>query len=495
MDARTAASASGAPGGAASADDPNNAYIDKALTVQGAAEGPLKGLTFAVKDLFDVSGHRTGFGNPVWLETHPPATRTAPAVQALLDAGATLRGKTHMDELAYSLNGENVHYGTPRNPAAPGRIPGGSSSGSAVAAAAGDVPLALGSDTGGSVRVPAAYCGLFGIRPSWGRTNLEGARPLAPSFDTAGWWVAVAAGDVDIGLGTDTGGSIRVPASFCGLLALRPSWGRVSSEATTALAPSFTSPAWFARDAATLRAAGSVLLDPASRAPGGGRLTRWLVARDAFKLADPPTEKAIYDAMATDFSKVVALLGQPTEVDVAAPLADQGLGQYVDWMGVFRVCQGFEVWREHGAWVTEHNPDFGPGIKDRFLMASRITKEQVDAANVKRALIRSHLLSLLGPDGVLALPTTPGPAPLVNTPPAELDAWRTRLISLTSIAGLAGLPQVNLPIASVDGLPVGLGLIGPPGSDEALLELTEQLMAVLPHWQARDPWQPKQDKK
>ncbi|PNW76486.1 hypothetical protein CHLRE_11g467630v5 [Chlamydomonas reinhardtii] len=437
MHVRSAATA-GNPVGASSDDDPNNAFIDKSLTVQGAAEGPLKGLTFAVKDLFDVAGHRTGFGNPVWLDTHPPATRTAPAVQALLDAGATLRGKTHMDELAYSLNGENVHYGTPRNPAAPGRIPGGSSSGSAV---------------------------------------------------------AVAAGDVDIGLGTDTGGSIRVPASFCGLLALRPTWGRVSSEATTALAPSFTTPAWFARDAATLRAAGSVLLDPASRAPGSPRLTRWLVARDAFGLADPPTEKAIYDAMSADFSKVVALLGEPTEVDVAAPLAGQGLGQYVDWMGVFRVCQGFEVWREHGAWVTEHNPAFGPGIKDRFIMASRITQEQVDAANVKRALIRSHLLTLLGSDGVLALPTTPGPAPLVNTPPAELDAWRTRLISLTSIAGLAGLPQVNLPIASVDGLPVGLGLIGPPGSDEALLELAEQLMGVLPHWQARDPWQPRQEKK
>ncbi|KAG2439096.1 hypothetical protein HYH02_006620 [Chlamydomonas schloesseri] len=313
--------------------------------------------------------------------------------------------------------------------------------------------------------------------------------------------VAVAAGDVDIGLGTDTGGSIRVPGSFCGLLALRPTWGRVSSEATTALAPSFTCPAWFAKDAATLRAAGSVLLDPATRAPGSPRLGRWLVARDAFKLADPPTEKAIYNAMSADFDKVVALLGQPTEVDVAAPLAGQGLGQYVDWMGVFRVCQGFEVWREHGAWVTAHNPDFGPGIKDRFIMASGITQEQVDAANVKRALIRSHLLSLLGTDGVLAVPTTPGPAPLVNTPPAELDAWRTRLISLTSIAGLAGLPQVNLPIASVDGLPVGLGLIGPPGSDESLLELTERLMGVLPLWQqaqaqaqgqaARDPWQPK----
>ncbi|GIL82498.1 hypothetical protein Vretimale_11935 [Volvox reticuliferus] len=404
--------------------DPYNAYIDKSLTVPGAAEGPLRGLSFAVKDLFDVAGHLTGFGNPIWLETHSPATRTAQAVQALLDAGATLCGKTHMDELAYSLNGENVHYGTPTNPAAPGRIPGGSSSGSAVAVAAGDVPLALGSDTGGSVRVPAAYCGLLGIRPTWGRTNLTGARPLAPSFDTAGW---------------------------------------------------------FARDPAILRTVGSVLLDPASRGPL--QLSRWLVARDAFALADPPTGKAIYDVMSANFTKVVELLGNPTEIEVASPLAQEGLGAFVDWMGVFRVCQGFEVWHEHGAWVTAHNPEFGPGIKERFTMAAAISRDQVEAASVKRARIRAHMLDLLGLDGVLALPTTPGPAPLVNTPPADLDAWRTRLISLTSIAGLAGLPQVNLPIARVDGLPVGLGLIGPPGSDEALLEITENLMAVLtpPH--------------
>ncbi|GIL60003.1 hypothetical protein Vafri_14638 [Volvox africanus] len=171
--------------------DPYNAYIDKSLIVPGVAEGPLRGLSFAVKDLFDVAGHLTGFGNPIWLETHPPATHTAPAVQALLNAGATLRGKTHMDELAYSLNGENVHYGTPINPAAPGRIPGGSSSGSAVAVACGDVDIGLGTDTGGSIRVPASFCGLLGIRPSWGRVSAEGTAALAPSFTTPGWCVGL----------------------------------------------------------------------------------------------------------------------------------------------------------------------------------------------------------------------------------------------------------------------------------------------------------------
>ncbi len=156
--------------------------------VAGASAGPLAGLTFAAKDLFDVAGHKTGAGNPDWLKTHEPAKSHAPAVKALLDAGATLVGKTISDELAYGMTGRNIHYGTPVNPAAPDRLPGGSSSGSAAVVAAGLADFALGSDTGGSVRVPASYCGLYGIRPSHGRVSLDGVVALAPSFDTVGWF-------------------------------------------------------------------------------------------------------------------------------------------------------------------------------------------------------------------------------------------------------------------------------------------------------------------
>lgn len=162
------------------------------LTLPGAPEGPLAGLTFAAKDLFDVAGFVTGAGNPDWLRTHEPATKTAPAVQAVVDAGATLVGKTHMDELAFSINGENAHYGTPVNLRAPGRIPGGSSSGSASVVAGEMVDFALGSDTGGSVRIPASYCGTCGFRPSHGRISLAGVVPLAPSFDTVGWFAGKA---------------------------------------------------------------------------------------------------------------------------------------------------------------------------------------------------------------------------------------------------------------------------------------------------------------
>src|SRR6185436_3469607 len=145
-------------------------------TLGGVPSGPLAGLTFAAKDIYDIAGHRTGFGSPDWLRTHAAATRTAPAVQQLLDAGADLVGKTQTDELTFSLNGENAHYGTPVNVNAPGRIPGGSSSGSAAAVAASLVDFALGSDTGGSVRAPASFCGIYGMRPTHGRFSLEGAR-------------------------------------------------------------------------------------------------------------------------------------------------------------------------------------------------------------------------------------------------------------------------------------------------------------------------------
>ena len=170
-------------------DDTVGAFIPGRRSVlDPLGTGRLSGLEFAVKDLFDVAGGITTYGNPDWARTHKPARSTAPVILTLLQAGARLVGKTKTMELAYGLTGENIWHGTPRNPGAPGRFPGGSSCGSAAAVAAGLVDFALGSDTGGSVRIPASYCGVFGIRPSFGAISLAGARPLAPSFDTVGWF-------------------------------------------------------------------------------------------------------------------------------------------------------------------------------------------------------------------------------------------------------------------------------------------------------------------
>jgi len=215
--------------------DPYGAFMPgPRATIAGAPEGPLANLRFCAKDLFDVAGHVTGYGNPDWARTHPPAAGTAPLIMDLVAAGASLAGKSKTVELAYGLTGENIWYGTPINPAAPDRFPGGSSCGSAAAVAGGLVDFALGSDTGGSVRIPASYCGIFGIRPSWGAVNLTGACGLGPSFDTAGWFAASAGvlrrvGEVLLPSGGDRG--------LGPLLRVQEAWVNALPQAATALQP------------------------------------------------------------------------------------------------------------------------------------------------------------------------------------------------------------------------------------------------------------------
>ena len=190
--------------------DPVNAFVDYPdAPVPNAPDGPLAGLTFAVKDIFDVAGYPTGCGNPLKRAESGAAATSAPAVRMLLDAGARFVGKTHTAELAFSLDGINTHYGTPTNPAAPDRVPGGSSSGSASAVAAGLVDIALGSDTGGSVRAPASFCGIVGLRPTFGRIDISQVMPLAESLDTVGWFTRDIALYERVGavmLGEDTAG-------------------------------------------------------------------------------------------------------------------------------------------------------------------------------------------------------------------------------------------------------------------------------------------------
>ena len=164
-------------------NDPLGSFCrDNHATLKGSGAGPLAGSTFAVKDAFHIEGARTGFGQPDWLRSHPPARVTATAVKQVLAAGADMVGKTHCDELCYSLTGENVHFGTPVNVNAPGRVPGGSSNGSAAAVAGGLVDFALGTDCGGSIRIPASYCGIIGLRPTHA-TSLHRRRcAIRPEF-------------------------------------------------------------------------------------------------------------------------------------------------------------------------------------------------------------------------------------------------------------------------------------------------------------------------
>ena len=374
------------------------------VTRIGSETGPLAGRSLAVKDVFHVKGHRTGAGNPDWLRTHSAAETTAPAVQRLLDAGAQIVGKTHTDELAYSLNGENVHYGTPVNPNAVGRIPGGSSSGSAAAVAGSLVDFAMGADCGGSVRLPASYAGIFGFRPTHGRIPLDGIIPLASSFDTVGW---------------------------------------------------------FTRDARLLEKGGRVLLDAQTDARPPRQL---LLSSDAFTL----TGDAVTAALQPALNRISTAIGPVRPVTVSP----EGLSE---WMQFFRVLQGAEIWANHGAWIREVQPAFGPGIRERFEWTATIPQAAGDRAKEKREQVVTRMEALLGEDTVLCLPTAPGIAPLRNTPADELEAFRAQALSLLCIAGLARLPQVNLPLGSLDCCPIGLSLIGPCGADMLLLQLAASL--------------------
>ncbi len=373
----------------------------------GAGRGPLHGLTFGLKDLFDVAGHRTGFGSPDWLATHDHALSTATVVTQLLEAGADLSGKTHTEEMAFSLTGENAHYGTPINPAAPNRVPGGSSSGSAAAVAGGLVDFAIGSDTGGSVRAPASFCGIYGLRPTHGRISLEGACPLAPIFDTVGW---------------------------------------------------------FARDAALLARVGRVLLGGTAASPG-----RLLLAQDAFALALPGAAAALAPAVA----RVTALLGDAEPVTVS----DDGLPA---WFDVFRVLQYDDIWTAHRAWITRVRPTFGPQVGPRFAAVAQVQPHEVAVMRERRVDIMSRLDALLADNAVLVLPTVPDIAPLLRLPPAETVAFRERALALLCIAGLGGLPQVNLPFGTLHGCPIGLSMIAARGNDEMLLDIGTRLGAVQP---------------
>lgn len=376
------------------------------VEAQGARNGPLAGLSFAAKDIYDIAGAKTGFGNPDWLRTHEPARATAPAVQMLLDAGARLAGKTHTEEMAWSLTGENAHYGTPVNVAAPGRIPGGSSSGSAAAVAAGLVDFALGSDTGGSVRLPASYCGILGLRPTHGRISLQGVCPLAASFDTCGW---------------------------------------------------------FARDAAVFERVGRVLLrdDAPSRRPG-----RLLAARDAFAFADVAARRPLEQVLA----RVAGMLGGPEWVTVGD---DEGLEKWMDW---FRFPQGEEAWAAHRDWIKRDQPEFGPAVGPRFEWAATVKREDVERARSRREQIARRMDTLLEGDVVIAVPSAPGIALPRSSPPAVVDGLRTRALPVLCIAGLARLPQVSLPLATLDGCPLGLSLIAARNNDTMLLALARSIM-------------------
>lgn len=380
------------------------------FVVEGAPDGALKGLRFGVKDVFDVAGHTTGAGNPQWLATHAAAEQSSPLVDALLAQGAQLMGKLLTDELAYSLNGDNLHYGTPVNTLAPDRVTGGSSSGSAAAVAAKLLDFALGTDTGGSTRVPASYCGLWGLRTTHGALSSLGMVPLHPSYDT---------------------------------------------------------PTWLAHSAQTFEAVGRVLLPETPHS-----LTRVLIPADAWALADAEFQPRLQQVA----QALQSVLAQAPET---VQIAENGLEA---WRRAYVTSGAYEGWQAQGEWITRARPSFSPAIAQRW-DAARLTRvEDAQAAAGAAALMRQRVRALLGEHGVMVLPSAAGLAPLRDAQSAQVDDVRMRTMRITSIAGLAGLPQVSMPFftgpAQGPHLPLGISLVGPAGSDLALIRLARKVAAV-----------------
>jgi amidase len=386
-------------------DDELGAFVPgPRVHIAGRASGPLTGLTFAAKDLFDVAGHPTGGGNPDWAAHNPVPTRHAWAVARLLDAGATLIGKTITDEVSLGIVGENAFYGTPANPRAPGRVPGGSSSGSAAAVAGGICDTALGTDTGGSVRVPASFCGLYGIRPTHGRIPVGGMLPQAPSSDTTGW---------------------------------------------------------FARDALIFARVSAVMLGEDIPAELPRRL---IVAGDAFAFAEPEVGAALQPLV----DRLAALLGDSRE-EIMAP------GGIVSWARAQRTLQPAEAWLTFRDWIERHNPRLAYSVARNLYTGSQIAESERQWALLVRHEARGRLRRLLPHGTILCLPTTPFPAPKRGEPLSVASAQRDRILGLCAHGGLAGLPQVSLPGATIDGLPAGLSILGGPGSDATLVAVARAL--------------------
>ncbi len=368
----------------------------------GNTSGKLHDLSFGLKDVLDVAGFPTTFGSPDWTSTHPIASETAPIVTQLLNEGANLVGKTHTDELTYSILGMNAHFGTPVNPLSPNRVPGGSSSGSAVAVAGKLVDFAIGTDTGGSVRIPASFCGIYGIRPTHGKISLAHARPLAKSFDTLGW---------------------------------------------------------FARDTQTLLDVGKVLLQGEAAPTTNPKI---LVPKQALAVLSDELRE-LFVAKTTAIFKDFDL----EEVDL-------------EWMQLrhfaetFRIIQAREIWLEYGEWASQHLENFGPGIKQRFLIAKEISEEAATSARIERQSIQNQLNQILTPNTMFLVPTASNLAPLLNSSQEELEQFRKDTFQLVSIAGLGGLPQVNIPAFNVNECGFGMSLIGPQHADLQLLEFIQK---------------------
>ena len=397
--------------------DPSGAFVET-FDLPPTGVGSLAGLRFAVKDLIDVAGRLSGCGNPTWRDTHPPAIAHAVCVEQLLAAGAHCVGKTVTDELAFSLIGENHFFGTPLNAAAPGRVPGGSSSGSASAVACGLVDFALATDTGGSVRVPASNCGVWGLRPSHGFVSVAGVMPFAPTFDTVG--ILARSGDV-------------------------------------------------------LRRSAEVLLGGQSRADLEPPTLHLL--DDAFALVDSDVRQALEPVI----ERLRDVFGQRIKtISLVQAFGDRLGSRWDTWLDTYCAIQWGEIRSSLGGWIAAERPQFGPATAASFKLVYDLDRRRLRAAIETREACYRALQGAIGPSDLWCIPTVPSSAPAkASTAQDRTGGYYRKALSLTSLAGIGRLPQVSLPFARTADSPVGLSLIGARGQDLYLVAAAEEIGHLL----------------
>jgi Asp-tRNA(Asn)/Glu-tRNA(Gln) amidotransferase A subunit family amidase len=374
----------------------------------GIDRGPLHGIPVGVKDIVDTAGLRTTMGSRHFADNVPD--RDAACVRALREAGAIVVGKTTTHEFAYGGFGDVSANGAAANPYDPERMTGGSSAGSAAAVAAGMVPLAVGTDTGGSVRLPSALCGLVGLRPTYGAVSVEGVFPLAESLDTVGPMA-------------------RTP-NDCRLL-----WRVLASTGS-----------------------GSGSGSDGAASTGHAKIGR--VRAADFGPVDGAVAAAVDERLA----------GRATDVTLsnAAAIQEAYFGMHAP-----------EATRLHAERVATAPELYQPEVLDRLRLAAEVTEADHRRALAARDEGRRAVLELLAEYDLLALPTVPVVAPPLGSRSIpvnghDVDA-RAVLLSMTSAWGVLGLPAISVPAGTVDGLPVGLQLIGPPGAEERLLTAADDL--------------------
>ncbi|CAL5374176.1 unnamed protein product [Camellia sinensis] len=423
------------------------------------APHPLTGLSFSVSDLpqeridtihnlvrrgFDIDGFVTGFGNPDWARTHEAASQTSPVLSALIEGGATCIGKTVVDEMAFGISGENKHYGTPTNAAAPARIPGGSSSGGAVAVAANLVDFSLGIDTDGGVRVPAGYCGVIGFRSSHGALSHIGVIPVSSSFDTV----------VSVGV----------------VLQL---WG------------------WFAKDPNILRRVGHVLLQVPFAVQRNPR--NIIIADDYFQMlkisADRVTQVVIKSTEKLFGRQVLRHENLGDYFDAKVPSLKAFYGKKSNGevksssirslANAMQLIKRHEFKHNHEEWISSAKPTLDPVIRAQIHESLEIEDKEIESCHTIRNEMRMALNPLLKDDGILVIPTNADPPPKLGHREILSEDRLSRAFSLLSLASMSGCCQVTVPLGFYDKCPVSVSLVARHGGDRFLLDTVQTMYASL----------------